>query len=253
MPVDVDDVNSRILEIWERHGEYTEGKQPDDERIWPRWPALYDELDESPDVLYVGLNPSFSIPQITTRIEESAFHLDLEDLRWTGYDKEVAEFLKWERAYAKREYSYFKPMRDFEREYGLSWEHIDVLVSRLTSQKKLNQALDIEQYAEGSHQHPFVSEQLDLFFHLLDDISPNAVVVENAFARDFLKDVRLTSDRYNLTPEDSVDPNTGFQFIELDSRTPIFFSGMLTGQRALDRGSRERLGWHVKQAVDAFG
>jgi hypothetical protein len=32
-------------------------------------------------------------------------------------------------------------------------------------------------------------------------------------------------------------------------RTPIFFTGRLSGQRALDLGSRKRLLWHVKKIL----
>jgi hypothetical protein len=34
-----------------------------------------------------------------------------------------------------------------------------------------------------------------------------------------------------------------------EQQVPIFFSGMLSGQRALDVHSRERLVWHMKLAL----
>lgn len=34
--------------------------------------------------------------------------------------------------------------------------------------------------------------------------------------------------------------------------TPVFFTSMLTGQRALDNGSFERLGWHINKVKKKF-
>lgn len=249
MEIDVEPVNSRIVEAWENHVEFLQSNRPEDESPWPRWPALYDNIVENPEVLYVGLNPSFYASQMGRRIVESTYDLDMDDLRWTGFEKEVAEFLKWERTYAKENYAYFKPMRSFADENGLNWDHIDVFVTRVTSQNKLDESLGLEAYAMGEKQNAFLEKQVDLFFDLLHKISPKVIVVENAFARDFLKQTRLKGEKYNLTPEDGVDPNKGFQTIDLGGQVPIFFTGMLSGRRALDIGSRQRLEWHILQAL----
>lgn len=251
MALDVDTVNSDIIEIWDNHADVMERNQPDDDPPWPRWPALYDDLNPHPDVLYVGLNPSFVHTQIERRIEEAGYHLELKDLRWEGYRDDVASFLQDERKIAKRDYSYFKPMRDFAAEENLEWEHIDVFVTRLTSQGKLDDTLEIELFAEGENQSKFLKRQVDLFFELLENLRPRVVVVENAFARDFLKNTRLSNEQYNLTPEDGVAPDTGYQTVEIAEETPIFFSGMLSGQRALDIGSRQRLEWHITQSLES--
>lgn len=47
------------------------------------------------------------------------------------------------------------------------------------------------------------------------------------------------------------DLESGYHNLVLGSlKIPLFFSGMLTGQRALDNGSFERLKWHIKKAVE---
>ncbi|MEY3784343.1 MAG: hypothetical protein RLZZ230_665 [Candidatus Parcubacteria bacterium] len=67
-------------------------------------------------------------------------------------------------------------------------------------------------------------------------------VVSNAFGsqvvRDYLK-------------EDLVwDKKKGFHcYTGMEKKVPVFFTSMLSGQRALDRWSYERLVWHIKQAV----
>jgi len=248
MSINVDWVNTKIQEIWEDHSQFLAENRPNGESPWPRWPALYDELIENPDVLYVGLNPSFYKDQMKQRLQEYMEPLELDDLRWTGHDEDVHDFLKWERKYAKESYSYFTPMRNFGIDHDLMWEHIDIFVTRVTSQNKLDDSIGVEAYTEGKHQHAFLKRQLDLFFSLLNELAPDVVVVENALARDFLKGTRLKNTTYDLTPEENVDPESGYQTIELKDETPIFFSGMLSGRRALDIGSRQRLHWHVAKA-----
>ena len=46
------------------------------------------------------------------------------------------------------------------------------------------------------------------------------------------------------------DDKIGTYKITLNEKSvPVFFSSMLTGQRALDKGSFERLKWHVKNVI----
>src|SRR3989338_1375799 len=70
--------------------------------------------------------------------------------------------------------------------------------------------------------------------------------------KEFLRLVRDKKRALNSLGSDqlSFDDERGFHWLKLDgTRVPIFFSSMLSGQRALDTGSYERLVWHIKQAV----
>lgn len=47
----------------------------------------------------------------------------------------------------------------------------------------------------------------------------------------------------------SCSQNSGQRFLRINNEYPVLPSSMLTGQRALDLGSRERLIWHIDQAL----
>ena len=51
----------------------------------------------------------------------------------------------------------------------------------------------------------------------------------------------------------SIHDENGHYFTNIGrEKIPTFLSGMLTGQRALDNYSLERLGWHIKQVIDKW-
>lgn len=55
----------------------------------------------------------------------------------------------------------------------------------------------------------------------------------------------------NRKKNSTFDPSIGTYRIEIDGfKTPIIFSGMLSGQRALDLGSLERLKWQIKFIIE---
>lgn len=253
--VDIDVFNQKILELWEKYRRVMVENPPSDENIWPRWPSLYDELKKEA-VLYVGLNPSFVEKQMQKRLSEINNGLSLDNLKWEEYREDVEEFLKKERSYAKENYSYFTSMSDFPGTNGVNWEHIDLFTLRVTSQNKFKEVLGIEK-KQTPDQKNFVEDQIEIFFKILEESRPRIIVIENAYARDLLKGGKYREenslnlrDNYSLDPPEGLNESTGYQTIMLAGReVPIFFSGMLSGQRALDKGSRERLEWHVAKAL----
>lgn len=95
----------------------------------------------------------------------------------------------------------------------------------------------------------FEEKQVEIFFQLLERLRPRLLVIENALARDLLE--KQFIEEYSLTPKRAVDKSTGYQTIKIEGRkVPIFFTGMLSGQRALDKGSRKRLEWHMTKALN---
>jgi len=85
-----------------------------------------------------------------------------------------------------------------------------------------------------------------MFFHttsyyrscISKDNFPEVIVVANAKASKIFKQ------EYKM--DDKMNKSTGFYF---KGEIPIFFSGMLSGRRALDIHSRERLIWHIKKSI----
>lgn len=86
----------------------------------------------------------------------------------------------------------------------------------------------------------FGNEQFKRFEQMLALAKPKAVVVINALAS------RLYKKRRPL----QFDSARGHYLDNIGERgVPVFLSGMLTGGRALDVFSRERLYWHIAQAL----
>lgn len=107
---------------------------------------------------------------------------------------------------------------------------------------------------------PFLNEQLDISFDIIQKAKPKLIVVTNALAAEFfgkMKSIHHSNNfekiwrGYNLFFEDeqkqTFDPSIGAYRINLgDQNVPLILSGMLSGQRALDIGSFERLKWQIK-------
>ena len=117
-----------------------------------------------------------------------------------------------------------------------NWDHIDLFQFRETSQKR---GLDLL-----ARNDRFRSDQLDMFERVLKIASPKLIVVANAKASKILKG------RWQVG---AVDAASGCHFHTVSNRpVPVFFSGMLTGRRALDVHSRERLFWHVRRVSQSI-
>lgn len=131
---------------------------------------------------------------------------------------------------------YFKKFKDISEKVGVGWAHIDLLFVRETNQKVVK---EIESKKLGKK---FINEQLDISLTIIENVLPKIIVVNNTYARELLKG-RLDNDfNMNLGTPKFTTPNSL-------KGTPIFFTSMLTGQRALDLGSYERLIWQIKYVL----
>jgi hypothetical protein len=95
---------------------------------------------------------------------------------------------------------------------------------------------------EKGELNQFGLDQLPIFRDALKAIVPRAIVVTNAFGSEIV--------RKHFADDLVWDEERGHHwFSGGDKKVPIFFSSMLSGQRALDRWSYERLVWHIKQSL----
>jgi hypothetical protein len=134
-------------------------------------------------------------------------------------------------------YQYFKKFQDISKKTNLKWTHIDLLFIRETNQK------NIEAIVKTQTGWDFCQKQLEISKQIIQETKPKIIVVSNAYAR------RL----FGIYFKCSFDNNIGtFRIIENEflNNTPVFFTSMLTGQRALDLGSYERLIWHINFVKD---
>lgn len=174
--------------------------------------AVQDEIIKGA-ILFIGINPSFSGKHL---IKVSHFYNNVQQ-------GEV--------------YSYFRKFQDIAIKTNQKWAHLDLLFVRETNQK------NVEKIFLHKHGKEFIGAQLDLSKKIIESAEPKVIVVSNAFAR------VLIQSRFKSVFDDNIGTHKIIENLHL-ANIPIFFTSMLTGQRALDLGSYERLIWHINYAVN---
>jgi len=129
---------------------------------------------------------------------------------------------------------YFKKFIDISEAVGIPWSHIDLLFVRETQQ------FIVKDLFKNELSRDFFEQQLIISKEIIEMTKPKVIIVNNSLARDYFQFETLF-DKLIGTPR--IINN---QVLE---GTPVFFTSMLTGQRALDLGSYERLKWHIKQVL----
>jgi hypothetical protein len=95
----------------------------------------------------------------------------------------------------------------------------------------------------------FFKKQLAISKDIIEEAIPRIVVVNNTFARDLMLGTRGEEKLFEFEFSDVLGTHKIVNNKAL-GEIPVFFTSMLTGQRALDNGSFERLGWHIKFVRD---
>lgn len=129
-------------------------------------------------------------------------------------------------------------MRDLRDKYEIenAWGHIDLTFFRETNQKIVEKYF----YNQDQSINSFIWRQVELALGILKHINPALIVVTNAFACKVLSTFNLG----NL--EKTFDKET-CTYTLFDST--LLKASMLSGSRAMDVGSRERLIWHISQVL----
>ena len=175
--------------------------------------AVQDDIEYN-SLMFIGINPSYN------GIPGNLF-----------YDNSHGETHK-----------YFKKFIEISSEVGLNWSHLDLLFLRETNQK------EVKSLGENNLGHIFYDEQLKISKKIIETTKPKIIVVNNTYARDLLHSQSFTTPKYDF----EFDEKIGTERIvnnEILNGVPIFFTSMLTGQRALDLGSYKRLIWHIKHVM----
>lgn len=194
----------------------------------------YDEDETECDLLFVGINPSY-----TEKEEIKASQPD--------YSRNTIR-------------AYFKPFGDIHNELRetlsidqySNWTHLDLFVHRETNQNELKKLMS-DDSGRG-----FIMESLDIAKQRLTHIKPKVIVISNALAREFSgknRGIDKKGGAYGIwmgLEFDKMDEEFGsfkVKNVKELANTHFLFSSMLSGQRALDVGSRERLVWQVKRIL----
>ncbi|HHG84831.1 MAG TPA: hypothetical protein ENJ82_08770 [Bacteroidetes bacterium] len=176
-------------------------------------------------LLFLGLNPSYS------------------------KKRKKAGLTRWEIS-ENSPLPYFKAFYEVWKESTYEKENIpvsalDMFFVRETISKKV---LEMIRKLDG---RAFLTAQLEIFQKILEECQPSVIVAANTTVRELLSDqIVLSKENGSILPgcgyDVSFDENIGTHKIQIKNRTvPIFLTSMLSGQRALDIGSRRRLIWHL--------
>ena len=160
------------------------------------------------------------------------------------------------------EFRYFKKFPDLKPPTIEHWHHIDLFFVRETNQDIFKSLF----FNNDQRVKPFLIEQLSISKEIIERSKPKIIVVVNAFAAKMFGPPKSTESQENTkSPTNNIFGNKLPLFpLEFDNvigtyrikaphsleNTPVFLSGMLTGQRALDNGSLGRLKWHIKFVLE---
>lgn len=229
----MEDINIRLLDLWENTpSRYLNGLMP-----------FFLDLDaiEKHAVTFIGLNPSFSGSGFEKGLRGSDHEgIDIRSFYSFPQSKEfdLEQALDIERT-MRMTYPYFKPFRGLLKDTGHAMAHLDLFFVRETSQEVVKKVI-IEKSGKLTS---FGQSQMNILTAVLDEIEPKAIVVVNA----------LASQIYKQEKGLRFDEDHGCYFTQVSGRNvPTFLSSMLSGQRALDIFSRERLGWHLRKVIKVF-
>ena len=222
-----EELNQTLLEIWKK----AELGSPTS-----RLPLFRSSL--KPDcLLFVGINPSFSENGLK-RLHKGE---DIDIHEFYKYppakdEIDIEQHLALEKS-ASNSYAYYGKFENLADCLKLDWNHLDLLSVRETNQALIRKTL----FDNLRNPLPFAESQLRVSEAILRQSQPVAIVVANAFASGLFKK------RFELT----FDHEAGCYRLALGNRSvPVFLTSMLTGQRALDTFSYERLIWHIRFVLE---
>ena len=217
------EINNEIISLWRI------------QEVSKRVPLIYSNELKHNALLFVGMNPSFSVKSYKSILRGTPYDqiLDLESyFSFENYTTDKLSTFSEIHKISKEKYQYFNKFKVLSKNIDCEWEHIDLLYMRDTKQKDVEK-LFVEKKS-------FINDQIKITTKLINYLTPRIIVVENAFASKILKselDLKWNSEIGTYLLNDSI---------------PVFLSGMLTGIRALDLGSFERLKWHLKFVLNKY-
>ena len=216
----------KINQIWEKYSEFTFAIPPI-------------TIENIPDakIIFIGINPSLSHKDKTELLKGPDKSLKLKFYN-IGNDLDNT-------------HKYFKKFYEIGNKTDLCWSHYDLLFIQETKQEKVKELLKTKEGTAFIYDQLMVSKLV--LNELIDKDRPRIFVINNTLAREFLGKDRPV--KYKERDEHWLD----FRFVWNEilgtytyKNNIFFFSSMLTGQRALDKGSYERLIWHINYVKSIY-
>lgn len=204
---------------------------------------IYPEKISKDKILFLGINPSF-INRNDSDKKMADPNKKLEGDEYLGfnkirYEKEITEIPKEERYQ-----NYFKVFDKISKDED-GWSHYDLLPFRERNQNLITKYFTSKEITIQNILKDFISISREI----IENSDPKIIIVANAFLRNL---TNMSDDKHFNLFETEFNNSIGTHVIKngpLESK-PVFFTSMLSGQRALDVGSRERLEWHINKIIN---
>ena len=191
-------------------------------------PLTIESIPES-DIVFIGLNPSLDKVSREKLLKSGNMDLGYYNLNHDSGNN----------------HKYFKKFHTIAEETNLRWAHFDLLYMQETKQENVKKLLKRKDGIDFIYKQLMTSKIV--LNKLITENNPKIFIVNNTLSREFLGKDRPKS--YTENQEHWL--NYRFEWNDKIgtytlNRKVFFFTSMLTGQRALDNGSFERLIWHIK-------
>ena len=224
------DYKDRVLDLWQKF-KYIPVLN-ENGREYRKSPLL-PKMVKKNAILFIGMNPAFSKKR-KDEIKETEIEFypiisdEIKDITYFEKFKDIASYCD-----------------------NAEWTHLDLFFLRETNQDLIEEL--------SFKNIDFLQAQLDISFEIINKATPKIIVVSNSLASEFFgkkKQKHSFFDKiwlgFDLDFEKDFNTEIGTYKIQIAGKdTPIIFSGMLSGQRALDLGSLERLKWQIKRILDS--
>ncbi len=135
---------------------------------------------------------------------------------------------------------YFKQFEEIAEYCNTPWAHLNLFFFRNTKYVDIDELLKKE---AGVH---FMRDQLKITDQFIRQISPEIIVISNTDACTFLGFNKTVQKDAWLDYDFVFDNAIGTYYW---NGTPVFFTNLFKGQRTFDKGSFERLKWHIRHAL----
>ena len=261
----IEDINSTYREKWKNYR--TKSLAPEIKEYFDKWPIQYDTNIRKRDLLFVGLNPSYDDSKKPLQLCNANSLDNQDEIRKAIKDERTAQRGKED----KKRYSYYSLFPKICKTLQLDiedWNHIDLLPFRSRDQNGLISDFQLgtnisDWVIGGNTKKDIIRDCVSIFLGLVEYLRPKVIVVVNGFIskkimentgsyyvdgyRNPIITTQTENEDFNLYFSHA--PNDCHRILKIRNEYPLLLSSMVTGQRALDLGSRERLIWHIGQIL----
>lgn len=204
--------------IWKKY-------QPMNIKLAELQPLCYTEVPKS-GLLIIGLNPAFNPDADKTPFLGKCHPEQSSNLKMQAKNDKIG--------YHTALKKFVTQINGSSDKKELAWGHIDLFFFRWRDSGFVKKQRKIKEH------EAFYNEQIELTKKMTLSRTPKVIMVNNAYSSYLIF-------RHWMNEDESLfDEKIGtYRF----NGIPIFFSGMLSGQRALDIHNRKRMAWQISTCL----